>query len=74
MIKRRKYPESLNVNDYFEMNMIDVWDGIKEQQRATKTASMVALIAILMNSKFRTFLRGGFSCFLKGGKKKWFRF
>lgn len=49
MTRRRKYPDSLNVKDYFEMNMADVWVGINELQRATKVAALIALVAILID-------------------------
>lgn len=51
MTKRRKYPDSLNVDDYFEMNMTDVWSGINELQRATKVAALIALIAVLIGPR-----------------------
>ncbi|MEY8356953.1 hypothetical protein AALB39_26915 [Lachnospiraceae bacterium 54-53] len=51
MIKRRKYPDSLNVGDYFEVNMTDVWAGINELQRATKVAALIALVAVLIDPR-----------------------
>lgn len=50
MKMRKAYSKNLNLDEYFEMNMSDVWDGIKELQRATKVAALIALAAVLINS------------------------
>lgn len=47
--KQKRYSKKISVNEYFEMNVSDIWDGIKELQRATKTAILIALVAMLMN-------------------------